>query len=91
MQVLSTAAVLAQRDDHWWGDHMSGWGGGWVWLWATIMMLTWVALIAAAVWLVARSLGSDRGRSRAREILDERYARGELTTEEYRERLEQLG
>jgi putative membrane protein len=29
-------------------------------------------------------------RSRAREILDERYARGELTTEEYRERLQAL-
>lgn len=27
---------------------------------------------------------------RAREILAERYARGELTTEEYRERVEQL-
>jgi len=27
---------------------------------------------------------------RARDILAERYARGELTTDEYRERLEQL-
>jgi putative membrane protein len=27
---------------------------------------------------------------RARQVLDERYARGELTTEEYRERIEQL-
>lgn len=31
-----------------------------------------------------------QGRSRAREILDDRYARGELTTEEYRERLQTL-
>jgi uncharacterized membrane protein len=28
---------------------------------------------------------------RALEILDERFARGELTTDEYRERLDQLG
>ncbi len=31
------------------------------------------------------------GPGRAREILDERYARGELSTEEYRERLQSLG
>jgi putative membrane protein len=30
-------------------------------------------------------------RSRARQVLDERYARGEITTEEYRERLRALG
>ena len=30
-------------------------------------------------------------RSEARRILDERYARGELTTAEYRERIETLG
>lgn len=38
-------------------------------------------------------LGNRRGpgRSRAREILDERFADGELTSEEYRERLRVLG
>ncbi len=87
---IQLISILAQSDDRWWGDHMSGWGGGWMWLWGTLMMLTWVALIGAAVWFVARSLGSDH-RSRPRQILDERYARGELTTEEYRERLAQLG
>lgn len=86
---LSTVATLfGQSDDGGWG-HMRGWGGGWMWLWGTLMMLTWVALIAAAVWLVARSVG-DRRPSRAREILDERYARGELTTDEYHERLDAL-
>ena len=84
----TTATLLARADDGWW-DHMRGWGGGWMWLWGRIMMLTWVVLIAAAVWLVARSLGDARP-SRAREILDERYARGELTTDEYRERLDAL-
>ncbi|MDE3075548.1 MAG: SHOCT domain-containing protein [Chloroflexota bacterium] len=28
--------------------------------------------------------------SRAKDVLDERYARGELTSEEYRERLDDL-
>ncbi|HEX6236879.1 MAG TPA: SHOCT domain-containing protein [Acidimicrobiales bacterium] len=90
MNTASTiAATLVQNDDGWW-DHMSGTGGGWMWLWGTLMMLTWVAVIAAAVWFVGRSLTSGRSSSGAREILDERYARGELTTEEYRERLDQL-
>ena len=34
--------------------------------------------------------GARPGRSRARQLLDERYARGEITTEEYRERLREL-
>ncbi len=90
MNMTTTVAALAQRgDDRWWGDHMSGWGGGWMWLWGTLLMLAWVAIIAGAIWVVVRSLG-DRRPGGAREILDERYARGELTTEEYDERLERL-
>jgi putative membrane protein len=56
------------------------------------VLLLWVALIATVVWFVARSARSPErsGVERAREVLAERYARGELTTEEYQERLEQL-
>lgn len=75
-------------DTNGWG-HMDGWDGGWMWLWGTLMMFSWVAIIAAAVWYVGRSR-EDRRPSRAREILEERYASGELSTEEYRERLDQL-
>jgi putative membrane protein len=62
------------------------------WLWGPIVLLLWVALIATVVWFLARSARpSERsGVERAREVLAERYARGELTTEEYQERLEQL-
>lgn len=35
--------------------------------------------------------GGAGSRTEARRILDERYARGELTTAEYRERIEALG
>jgi putative membrane protein len=82
--------VVAFGGDGWrrgWGS-----GGGWAWLWGPIVLLLWVALIATVVWFVARS-ARPRERSgveRAREVLAERYARGELTTDEYRERLEQL-
>jgi putative membrane protein len=53
-----------------------------------------IGVIFVGVWLLSgRSLGSlDRftGNGRARSILSERYARGELTTEEYQERLAHL-
>ena len=91
---MGTTAIFAQllADSDGWG-HMDGWGGGWMWLWGTLMMFSWVAIIAAAIWLVTRTrdrTGSPRS-TQAREILDERYARGELTTDEYRERLDHLG
>jgi putative membrane protein len=73
---------------HGW-DHMAGWDGGWMWLWGTLMMLSWVVIVAAAVWFVLRA-HRDGTTSRARDVLDERLARGELTLEEYRERREAL-
>jgi putative membrane protein len=80
------------NDDRW--DHMDGWGGGWMWLWGIAMMVLFVILI---MWLVRAASGTNTPSStpkdptdRAREILAERYARGELTTDEYRERVEQL-
>jgi putative membrane protein len=84
------AALVAFGDDRW--RHGWGPGSGWGWLWGSIVLLGWVALIATVVWFVARSARSPERSSveRAREVLAERYARGELTTEEYRERLEQL-
>jgi putative membrane protein len=83
-------ALLPLGGDGWW----RGWGpgGGWAWLWAPILLLLWAGLIAAVVWSVARNARPPErsGTERAREVLAERYARGELTTDEYRECLEQL-
>ena len=66
---------------------MYGWTGGWagmVW-----MILFWVAILAV-VYLIVRSLGSSEARAgRARdamEILDERFARGEISEDEYTSR-----
>ncbi len=71
--------------------HMNGWGGGWMWLWGSLMMLAWVAILGGATWLAfrSRSVGPTM-RGGARAILDERYAKGELETDEYRERVAQL-
>jgi putative membrane protein len=50
--------------------------------------LLWFAVLAAAVFLVVRKTGHRT--PSATEILAERYARGELSNEEYRERLAEL-
>jgi putative membrane protein len=91
MRHLAAAVDSVHRDR--WG-HMDGWDGGWMWLWGIAMMLLFVVLV---VWVVRTVAGGQRSaqsapdpRDRAREILAERYARGELTTEEYRERVEHL-
>ena len=83
----------APNADRW--NHMDGWSAGWMGLWGVAMVALFVVLL---VWLVRAASGKQRGATapqshpsdRAREILAERYARGELTTEEYRERSEQL-
>lgn len=87
---MSTSLIMQANDGY---GHMDGWGGGWMWLWGTVMM---VAIVVAVVWLARTVAGQNqtpapgRDTERARSILAERYARGELTTEEYRERLDHL-
>ncbi|MGS0684296.1 SHOCT domain-containing protein [Nakamurella sp. GG22] len=80
-------------------------GGAWMWAIGGLMMLGVLVLIGLAVWAVvtatnrgnrgpstADTLPTDAGgRTRVREILDERYARGEMNSEEYTERLHTLG
>jgi putative membrane protein len=65
---------------------------GWDHAWWPLWLVFWLAVLGAIVWLVVRSRRDTGGGSsdRASEILAERYARGELSTEEYRERLEAL-
>jgi putative membrane protein len=76
---------------------MAPWHAGWhawtgPWFFAgPLFGLIWIGLIALAAWLVLRYLHERNAPSRrAREILDERYARGELSSEEYRERADHL-
>jgi putative membrane protein len=71
------------------GNMMDG-GGGW-WVWGTLMMVVAIAVIVLVVWLIVRnSPGDSRQSSSARDILSERYARGEIDSEEYEERLRKL-
>jgi putative membrane protein len=67
-----------------WEGHM-----GWAWWWMGVGMLVFWGLVAwVAVTLVRQGDNEPRVARGAREILDERYARGEIEDDEYRRRSE---
>lgn len=72
-----------------WGP---GWGPDGGWWFGPLIPLLWIALVGLTVWLVTRRRRSHEptGMDRARHLLAERYARGELSTDEYRDRLDNL-
>lgn len=67
-----------------------GWAGGWM------MMFWWVlilAIVAAVWWLARRGRWANRplsGRNRAEGLLRERFARGEIDQDAYRQQLAEL-
>ncbi|GAA2774379.1 SHOCT domain-containing protein [Saccharopolyspora taberi] len=70
-----------------WGPHA---GGGPFWLIPLGFLLVLFGLLATGVWLVARNTRQRSSSERAKDVLAERYARGEISTEDYRERYDQL-
>ncbi|WP_019482559.1 SHOCT domain-containing protein [Arthrobacter sp. TB 23] len=84
------------------GDGMVGMGWGWI-FWS-LLIIGVLVLVFVLVRSLTGPAGAERGSTQggdytrptgagpggAREILEERYARGEISTEEYRERLRTL-
>ena len=70
--------MILAHEAHWW----------WPFLW-----LVWIAVIGTIVWLIVRHGGWRRHNplGGAKSILAERYARGEIEADEYRDRLARLG
>jgi putative membrane protein len=74
-------------------DHMDGGnGGGWIVM--LIIMILLISLAAVAVWFFVTHARAQPGgapaqsaRPSATDLLDERLARGEISPDEYRERL----
>lgn len=76
-----------------------GFDMGWMWLVGLLVLVGVVLIVIVAVRAFSGGVnrGSSQGdagalpgqghRSTARQLLDERYAKGELSSEEYRERL----
>jgi putative membrane protein len=78
---MPVANVLADFN-----DHMMNGGGGGRWIWGLLIMVVMVGIVALVVWLIVRSWhGNAGGRSSssAKEILSERFARGEIDADEY--------
>ena len=77
---------------------MNGIGMGGGWLFGLVIAAGVILLIILLVRFFGGGVKRDdrgeqdaRGSGSARQLLDERYARGDLTTEEYRERIRVLG
>ena len=78
---------------------MPGYGsgmGGWGFMFMSLGGLIFLALIGLVIWLLVRSTGSNSGSQpstsgdSAREILAQRYARGEIDEDEYHRRMQAL-
>ena len=78
MNALALLPLFTSDSDHW-GHH-----------WWPIWPLLWAVLIGTAVWLILRRRDRRGPLDPARAILAERFAKGELSAEEYRTRLDEL-
>lgn len=72
----------------------SGWGSGWGWVFGPLIMLAfWGGFVAIAVWIVRaiwRS-GEPRPSQTSLDIAKARYARGEITREQFEQLKRDLG
>lgn len=66
--------------------HMSGWGWGWMFFGS----LFWAAIIGLVLWSVLRGPPSDGTRVDPEGLLAQRFALGEISSEEFVERRETL-
>ncbi len=74
----------------WWGyEHPMGYGYGGI-----VMWIFWILLIVLVVWLLKNVISGQANMPRshsALEILEQRYAKGEIDKEEFEEKKRDLG
>jgi putative membrane protein len=94
LSMMAVAPAVAQPSPY--GPHM--WGGGWWMLFGPVTMILLIAAAIALVVLLVRWLAGTRRASYGvqsgktpLDILQERFARGEIDTEEFEERRRILG
>jgi putative membrane protein len=63
---------------------------GWFWIWPVLVLIGLVLLGYLAYRLTAGSTPTRSGAGTARDILDQRYARGEIDEQDYRQRRNEL-
>ncbi len=62
-----------------------------MWMFGLLALAGLVILVIVIVRIATGGFKGAEERSTSRQILDRRYAKGDLTTQEYRERLAKLG
>lgn len=92
------ANAFAQQGSRYYGcpmGNMMGWGTGWLGM--IFMILFWTLIIAGGIFLIKYLVQNTRGgphtggqRSRALDIIEERYARGEIDKQEFEARKKDL-
>lgn len=91
---LAARAETLADHPHYWGD---GWGSWGMMVFGPLMMIVFVAVVVVVAVLVIRWLGQGAGGPapspsgrRALDLLDERFARGEIDREEYLQKKQDL-
>lgn len=94
--LAAPALAWADQGPQGYGEYGHMWHDGWGWMiGGPVMMILFVALTAAVIVLVVRwlgGLGTAQGRKgkNALDILEERFARGEIDKAEFEERRQAL-
>ncbi len=90
--------AMSQGPTYGWGMMGGSWGGGWGWMWGVglVMMIVPLVLFVALLFLLLRPsyptpvLVSSVGPASPENEVRVRYARGEITDDQYRRILENL-
>ena len=72
----------------WHNEMYEVWWSGWLMM--AVAMIAFSAVSIAGILVLVRASRIDPGNRTARDLLDERFARGELDADEYRNRRDEL-
>jgi len=70
--------------------YMNGWSWGPMFGMGALWLVVLIAVIVVVVWMLRSTGSATAGRSTPKEILRERFARGDIDADEYREHLAEL-
>jgi putative membrane protein len=88
MHLMSLVLAVETPGRSWeqYGNHPHMWG--WSWWWHFLWMIFLIGVIAIAVWSIVRTArrdGSTAGQKESIEIARRRYAKGEISREEFQQ------